>query len=297
MENTQDLGYGWLYVITHPNGRGLIKIGITDRPAARMNDLGNPEILARIPVKNPRKHEIDLHGLYQSQRLPQSEWFNLSESELDDLLSNVASMADTFLSMVVLPPSALEVERENISDELAKARMEIEALRQKCERSQNDTSSLRAYTQSLMSLRDSYKSEAEKAAMERDHHRRINAELRKSLYKSSALLLGPCLQGTNLTGSKLVGVDLRGANLRESILQDVNFHRADLRCADLEASDLTGANLQAANVSGADLRGTILYDTELLHLIWDEGTKWPASSSFAGALHIPLRLREQLRIK
>jgi len=286
MENTQDLGYGWLYVITHPNGRGLIKIGITDRPAARMNDLGNPEILARIPVKNPRKHEIDLHSLYQLQRLPQSEWFNLSESELDELLSNVASMADTFLSMVVLPPAALEAKSENVSDELITARLEAEALQKKCEKLQTE-----------ISLRDSYRSEAEKASMERDHHKRINRELRTSLSKQATVFLGPCLYGVNLTGSKLEGVDLRGANLGKSILQDVDFHCADLRCADLEGSNMTGANLRSADVSGADLRGSILCNAELLDLIWDEETQWPTSSSFAGAHHIPLRLKQQLRIE
>ena len=34
--NTQELGIGWLYAVTHANAQGLVKIGITDRPERRM---------------------------------------------------------------------------------------------------------------------------------------------------------------------------------------------------------------------------------------------------------------------
>ena len=87
--NTQELGYGWLYVVTHPNARGMVKVGVTDRPTARISELGDAEILARVPVKHPRRHEQRLHRHFSDQRLPQSEWFNLDEGQQEELLVEV----------------------------------------------------------------------------------------------------------------------------------------------------------------------------------------------------------------
>jgi hypothetical protein len=59
--NTQELGIGWLYVVTHTNAQGLVKIGITDRPERRMEELDNPTVLAPVPVRRPARHEKRLH--------------------------------------------------------------------------------------------------------------------------------------------------------------------------------------------------------------------------------------------
>ena len=83
--NTQELGIGWVYVVTHANAQGLVKIGITDRPERRMEELDNPTVLARVPVRRPARHEKRLHQKYQAKRVPQTEWFALSEEELDEL--------------------------------------------------------------------------------------------------------------------------------------------------------------------------------------------------------------------
>jgi hypothetical protein len=103
MDNTSELGVGWLYVITHANARGLVKIGITDRPTARMGELKDPEVLARVPVRHPRRHERRLHQKYEEQRLPQSEWFSLSPEQLEEVLEHVEQLAQSFLELVVLP--------------------------------------------------------------------------------------------------------------------------------------------------------------------------------------------------
>jgi len=118
--NTQELGYGWLYVVTHPNARGMVKVGVTDRPTARISELGDAEILARVPVKHPRKHEQRLHRHFVEQRLPQSEWFNLRPDQRDELLGEVRRLGQQFLELVVIPMTKAE-QRQEI-EELARKR-------------------------------------------------------------------------------------------------------------------------------------------------------------------------------
>lgn len=103
--NTQELGIGWLYVVTHANAQGLVKIGITDRPEKRMGELGNPTVLARVPLRHPRRHEQRLHQKYQAKRVPQTEWFALDEEELADLFLHLQQLARPFLDLIVLPPA------------------------------------------------------------------------------------------------------------------------------------------------------------------------------------------------
>ena len=106
MENTQELGIGWLYVVTHPNAAGLVKIGITDRPERRMEELDNPQVLARVPVRRPARHEKRLHQKFQAKRVPQTEWFALAEEELDELFDHLEDLARPFLDLIVLPGTA-----------------------------------------------------------------------------------------------------------------------------------------------------------------------------------------------
>lgn len=111
MENTQELGIGWLYVVTHANARGLVKIGITDRPNARMDELDKPEILARVPVAKPRHCERHLHNHFRAQRVPQTEWFGLDDEQLEELFQLVESVAQPFLDLIVMPGAVTEEEQ------------------------------------------------------------------------------------------------------------------------------------------------------------------------------------------
>ena len=104
--NTQELGIGWLYVVTHANAQGLVKIGITDRPERRMEELDNPTVLARVPVRRPARHEKRLHQKYQAKRVPQTEWFALAEDELAELFEHLEELARPFLALIVLPGNA-----------------------------------------------------------------------------------------------------------------------------------------------------------------------------------------------
>ena len=110
--NTQELGIGWLYAVTHANAQGLVKIGITDRPERRMEELGRPTVLARVPVRHPRRHEQHLHQKYQAKRVPQTEWFSLDEQELADLFQHLHQVARPFLDLIVLPAVHHEPEPE-----------------------------------------------------------------------------------------------------------------------------------------------------------------------------------------
>ena len=104
--NTQELGIGWLYVVTHANAQGLVKIGITDRPEKRMGELGNLTVLARVPLRHPRRHEHRLHARYHAKRVPQTEWYALDEEELTDLFLRLEQLARPFLDLIVLPSDA-----------------------------------------------------------------------------------------------------------------------------------------------------------------------------------------------
>lgn len=311
MENTQELGYGWLYVVTHPNGRGLIKIGITDRPTARMNDLGDPEVLARVPVKNPRKHESDLHVLYQAQRLPQSEWFNLDEKERADLLSSVALLADKFLSLVVIPneltpAAAVESPSEKpgespdmagrASAQVMDLKNEIRALK---ESNGHLTARLRAQAGECAALQEKNRLlaiENEQLLEESKKNAHQNLEESKKNARQNNRRRDAFLQLVSLNKDQLAGLDMRGADFREANLAAVNLYRCDLSGADLSGCNLHGANLQAANLSSSDLSSASLVNAELLHIVWDRETKWPAADRFSGAKNIPIRLREQLRL-
>lgn len=110
--NTHVLGIGWLYVVTHANAQGLVNIGITDRPEQRMAELGNPTVLARVPLHHPRRHEQRLHERYQAKRIPQTDWFALGEEELADLLRRLQQLVRPFLDLIVLPANTDEPEPE-----------------------------------------------------------------------------------------------------------------------------------------------------------------------------------------
>ena len=300
MENTQELGYGWLYVVTHPNGRGLIKIGITDRPTARMNDLGDPEVLARVPVKNPRRHESDLHTLYQAQRLPQSEWFNLDEKERADLLSSVALLADKFLSLVVIPKDltpAAAVEspsekRGESPDMAGRASAQVMELEKKVRALKANNSELTAKIGALAGECTILQGKNRLLTIENElllAENQKNTDL-KAKQRDALLRL------VMINKSQLAGLDMRGADLREANLAAFDLYRCDLTGADLWGCNMHGANLQAANLRSADLSYASLVDAELLHIVWDQETKWPAADRFSGAKNIPARLREQLRL-
>ena len=94
---------GWLYVVSHPNAPNQVKIGITERPVSRMQELGNPKILARVPVMKPRDKEQLLHNRFAPQRVPQTEYFQLDQEQLDSVLSSCTSWMKEVADFIVEP--------------------------------------------------------------------------------------------------------------------------------------------------------------------------------------------------
>jgi len=94
---------GWLYVVNHPNAPSQVKIGITERPVTRMKELGNPKILARVPVMKPRNKEQLLHNRFAPQRVPQTEYFQLDEMQLESVLRSCTSWMKEVADLIVEP--------------------------------------------------------------------------------------------------------------------------------------------------------------------------------------------------
>jgi len=94
---------GWLYVVSHPNAPSQVKIGITERPVTRMQELGNPKILSRVPVMKPRDKEQLLHNRYAPQRVPQTEYFQLDQEQLDSVLRACTSWMLEVQNLIVEP--------------------------------------------------------------------------------------------------------------------------------------------------------------------------------------------------
>ena len=94
---------GWLYVVSHPNAPGQVKIGITERPVTRMQELGKPTIQARVPVMKPRDKEQLLHNRFAPQRVPQTEYFQLDQQQLEFVLNACASWKGEIENLIVEP--------------------------------------------------------------------------------------------------------------------------------------------------------------------------------------------------
>ena len=85
--NESDRGPGYVYLVRHPNSNGLHKIGRTTKPESRMSQLGGEdlEIVAIVSCADANEVETGLHRKYKQKRLPQSEWFNLTDTEVEEV--------------------------------------------------------------------------------------------------------------------------------------------------------------------------------------------------------------------
>jgi len=92
----------YLYLIESNRG-GLYKIGITSDPDRRMRELQPRQILALVEVSNARSVEKDLHAEYAHARLAGTEYFELGEEEIADIISTIEfgfEPADTSFRLV-----------------------------------------------------------------------------------------------------------------------------------------------------------------------------------------------------
>ena len=83
--------YGFVYFIRNGD---LCKIGITENLLRRMDQLKPDEVLNIVRCKNFREIEKDLHSIFKDVRLPQTEYFRLSEEQISKAHKLMTSLAD-----------------------------------------------------------------------------------------------------------------------------------------------------------------------------------------------------------
>jgi len=91
----------------------MIKIGITQRPKERMQELEAKCIWARVLCFDPRDKERKLHKKYSSKRLPGTEWFKIEpgregvrgDKEFSELLKEVYLIGNEALELCIHYPN------------------------------------------------------------------------------------------------------------------------------------------------------------------------------------------------
>ena len=83
--------FGYVYFVRNGD---LYKIGITSNLLRRMTQLEPDEILNVVRCTNYQELEKDLHGLFKEVRLPQTEYFRLSEGQVSKVHKLMTSLAE-----------------------------------------------------------------------------------------------------------------------------------------------------------------------------------------------------------
>ena len=82
---------GFVYLIRNQD---LYKIGITQNLNQRMSQLKPDEIIAVLETQNFEQLEKDLHQRYSDVRIPQSEYFRLTDSQLENCINTLQGKVD-----------------------------------------------------------------------------------------------------------------------------------------------------------------------------------------------------------
>jgi hypothetical protein len=88
---------GYLYLLKN-NILGGYKVGITTAPTSRFRALGvgsKSTLIGYWQLNAYRELEKQLHKEYAGLRVPQSEWFNLSDQDIRDVIQKITSIATT----------------------------------------------------------------------------------------------------------------------------------------------------------------------------------------------------------
>ena len=86
-----NLCLGFVYLVRNQD---LFKIGITLDLKRRMEELKPDEIVNTIKCRNFRDVEKDLHSLFRSERLPQTEYFRLDQEQVQRIQSLMVKLAE-----------------------------------------------------------------------------------------------------------------------------------------------------------------------------------------------------------
>ena len=88
---------GYLYLLRN-TVLGGYKIGITTAPESRFKALSvgdKTELVGYWQTDYYRELEKHYHKLYKDERVPQSEWFDLTDTAVDDIVNQMHSSAVT----------------------------------------------------------------------------------------------------------------------------------------------------------------------------------------------------------
>ena len=88
---------GYIYVIANQD---LTKIGITTDLKRRMKELRPDKIHATAWIEDYESLERDLHARYSRERIPQTEYFRLSEIQLEDLVREIKAISEAWFYCV-----------------------------------------------------------------------------------------------------------------------------------------------------------------------------------------------------
>ena len=81
---------GWLYLIRN---RDLYKIGITKNFENRMRQLKPDNVIARLYSSEFLKLERELHNRYKKFRIPQTEYFRLENSHINEIKQRISILS------------------------------------------------------------------------------------------------------------------------------------------------------------------------------------------------------------
>ena len=90
-EEVFPLEKGFVYLIRNED---IFKIGITDNLLRRFNQLKPDEVLNVVRCSNYETLEKDLHKKFKKNRIPQTEYFRLNKSQIEQVNIEMTKGAD-----------------------------------------------------------------------------------------------------------------------------------------------------------------------------------------------------------
>jgi len=106
---------GYIYVIANQD---LTKIGITTDLKRRMKELSPDKIYVTAWIPHYEELERELHAKYRRERIPQTEYFRLSEEQINNLITEIKDIEEAEMTRTR--------ERINTQKESGKKQTDIE---------------------------------------------------------------------------------------------------------------------------------------------------------------------------
>lgn len=131
MNSSNTTTTGHVYLVAQQIGAvRLHKIGITADLDRRMRQLANPEIVHTVQPPNHEEIEAELHRRFDQFRWPQSEWFNLTEAQVAEVVEAMDEMAPDHVAEMRERARLLRLEAQALEAEADRLEREREARRQ-----------------------------------------------------------------------------------------------------------------------------------------------------------------------